>query len=121
MRRVPYFLVVAGLIAWGPCWSQETIATASSAPPPAPPLNAEPLSLGHHQGFSDEGAPLVGPCGAVGAVHDGVAEKPDKNPHGFVSAGVGTNGYREVGGAVCVPVGDRVAVSIAFDAGRIGR
>jgi hypothetical protein len=121
MRRALPFIVVAGLIASGPTWAQEAIATATNTPAPAPTSTAPPLSLGHHQGFSDEGAPLVGPCGAVGQVHDGVAEKPDKNPHGFVTAGVGTNGYREIGGAVCVPIGDHAAVSVAVNYGRIGR
>jgi hypothetical protein len=121
MRRALPFIVAAGLVASGPCWAQEAIATATNASPPAPTTTAAPLLLGHRQGFSDEGAPLVGPCGAVGEVHDGVAEKPDKDPHGFVTAGVGTNGYREVGGAVCVPIGDHTAVSIAVNAGRIGR
>ncbi len=121
MRRALPLMVAAGLIASGPAWAQEAIATANNTPPPAPAPTAAPILLARHQGFSDEGAPLVGPCGAVGEVHDGVAEKPDKAPHGEVSAGVGTHGYREIGGAVCVPVGDRTAVSIAFDAGRIGR
>jgi hypothetical protein len=120
MRRALTFIVAAGLIACGPSWAQEVIATATNAPPPAPPANAAPLALGHHRDFSDEGPPLVGPCGAVGEVHDGVAEKPDKDPHGSVYAGVGTRGYREVGGAVCMPVGDRTAVSVAFDVGHIG-
>ncbi len=121
MRRVLSLMVAAGLIAWGPSWAQEAIATANNTPPPAPPSTAAPLLLARHQGFSDEGEPLVGPCGAVGEVHDGVAERPDKKPHGSVSAAVGTHGYREVGGEVCLPVGDRTSVSIAFDAGRIGR
>ena len=121
MRRALTLIAAAGLIVSGPCAAQEAIATATNAPPPAPTTTAAPLALGHHQGFSDEGAPLVGPCGAVGEVHDGVAEKPDKKVHGEVSAGVGTHGYREVGGAVCIPVGDHAAVSVAFDVGRIGR
>ena len=121
MRRALPLMVAAGLIVSGPSWAQEAIATANNTPPPAPPANAAPLLLARHEGFSDEGAPLVGPCGAVGEVRDGVAEKPDKKPHGSVSASVGTHGYREVGGEVCVPVGDRTAVSIAFDTGRIGR
>jgi hypothetical protein len=118
MRRALPLMIVAGLIGCAPAGAQEAIATASNAPPLAPSNLAAPLALGRHQGFSDEGAPIIGPCGAVGDVHDGVAEKPDKNPHGSISAGVGTHGYRDVGGAVCVPLGDHAAVSIAFDAGR---
>jgi hypothetical protein len=121
MRRALPLLVAVGLIACEPSWAQEAIATASNSPAPAPTATAAPLTIGRRQGFSDEGAPIIGPCGAVGDVHEGVAEKPDKAPHGSVSASVGTHGYREVGGEVCIPVGDRTAVSIAFDAGHIGR
>jgi hypothetical protein len=111
---------MAGLIASGTARAQETIATAKTETPPAPSANAPPLLLPRHAEFDDEGPPLVGPCGAVGAVHDGVAEKPDKKPHGEVFAGVGTAGYREVGGVVCMPIGDHAAVSVAVDYGRIG-
>jgi hypothetical protein len=121
MRRALPLIIVAGLIASGPSWAQEAIATASNTPPPAPTSSPAPLQLGGRDGFSDEGAPIVGPCGAVGAFHDGVAEKPDKTPHGSISAGVGTHGYREVGGVVCMPVGDHAAVTVAVDVGRIGR
>ena len=121
MRRALLLLVTVGIVTSAPCWAQEAIATANNTVPPIPATTAAPLFLRDHQGFSDEGPPLVGPCGAVGEIRDGEPQKPDKDPHGYVSAGVGTHGYREVGGAVCVPVGDHTAVSIAFDAGRIGR
>ena len=120
MRRALPILYVACLLAAGSLHAQEAIATAKAETPPAPPANAPPLMLPRHPQFDDEGAPLVGPCGAVGAVHDGIAEKPDKKVHGEVFAGVGTAGYREIGGAVCIPVGDHGAVSIAVDYGHIG-
>ena len=120
MRRSLPLLAALGLIACGSSQAQEAIATAPSAPPPVSRASAAPLWVGRQQAFSDEGAPLVGPCGAVGDVVDGVPQKPDKKAHGMVSAGVGTHGYREVGGAVCVPIGDHGAVSLAFDVGRIG-
>ena len=44
---------------------------------------------------------------------------PDNKPHGFVSVGVGTRGYREVAGAVTLPVNDTTAVTVAIDAGQI--
>ena len=121
MRRVLALSFAVGLFATGPASAQEAIATAKAETPPAPPANAPPLSLGRHSGFDDEGPPLVGPCGAVGAVHDGVREKPDRNPHGEVFGGIGTHGYREAGGVVCVPIGDHGAVTIAVDAAHIGR
>jgi hypothetical protein len=58
----------------------------------------------------------VGPCGGPLKTADG---KTDKTPHGEAWAGVGTRGYREAGGAVCLPLGDNAAVSIAVDAGHI--
>jgi hypothetical protein len=101
--------------------AQEAIATATSTPPPSPPVNTPPLRLSRKETFDDEGPPLVGPCGAVGEIKDGVPQKPDRKPHGEVFAGVGTHGYREVGGVVCVPVGDNGSVTLAIDAGRIRR
>lgn len=122
MRRALSFAFACLLIAaGGPCGAQEVIATAKNTPPPAPPMSAAPLWLGHHADFDDEGPPRIGPCGAVGEVHDGVAEPPDKKVHGEVFGGVGTRGYREIGGVLCVPVGDHAAVTVAIDAGRIGR
>ncbi len=40
---------------------------------------------------------------------------PDHKPHGFVSVGAGTNGAREVAGAVALPVGDKATVDLAID------
>src|SRR5208282_4190149 len=44
----------------------------------------------------------------------------DHKVHGEMSVGVGTNGYREVGGVVTGPVGDDGQATIAIDAGQIG-
>jgi hypothetical protein len=117
-RALP--LMIAILVAGGAARAQEAIATAKGAPPPAPPA-AAPLTLGGHDDFDDEGPVPVGPCGAVGHVKDGVMQPPDKRPHGEVFGGVGTHGYREAGGVVCLPVGDHSAVTLAVDVGRIGR
>ncbi len=38
----------------------------------------------------------------------------DKRPHGEVWAGVGTGGYREVGGVVTQPLGDCATVTIGM-------
>ena len=45
----------------------------------------------------------------------------DRSPHGQVWGGVGTHGYRNVGGVVCVPVGDNSRVTIAVDSTNWGR
>ena len=38
----------------------------------------------------------------------------DKRPHGEVWAGIGTGGYREVGGVVTQPIGDCATVTIGM-------
>jgi hypothetical protein len=98
--------------------AQEAIPTATGVPgegaPPA--LESGPLRLSDR---IDEGPDVlrpVGPCGGPARKADG---KPDKSPHGEVWAGIGTHGYRDIGGVVCAPLGDNAAVSIAVDAGQI--
>lgn len=98
--------------------AQEAIPTAAGGPgddaPPAP--ESGPLRLSDR---IDEGPDVlrpVGPCGGPARKEDG---KPDRSPHGEVWAGIGTHGYRDIGGVVCAPLGDNAAVSIAVDAGQI--
>jgi hypothetical protein len=105
-----------GLLAASGAQAQEAIPTAaggadggapvtSSAPPGAPIV----LSDEHRR--DDRGPGPIGPCGGVPDANG----KPDRNPHGEVYGGVGTHGYRQYGGVVCVPVGDKAAVTIAVD------
>ncbi len=104
--------------------AQEAISTAAgdpAAPAPVSAADAPPITLPEAIGPDDAGPLPVGPCGAVGQIRDGQVEKPDKNPHGEVWAGVGTHGYRETGGVVCQPIGDHSSVTIAVDAAHIGR
>jgi hypothetical protein len=42
-------------------------------------------------------------------------------PHGEVRVGVGTRGYREVGGAVCQPLPGGGFVAVSGGSSRIGR
>jgi hypothetical protein len=110
---------IAGAVVAGAAFAQEAIPTAAGSPTGgAPPTTSNgPLRLPeHHFDDGDDIVRSVGPCG-VPARADG---KPDRSPHGQVFAGVGTNGYREGGGIVCVPIGDKAAVTVAVDAGRIG-
>jgi hypothetical protein len=100
--------------------AQEAIPTASGAPDggaPRPDIPADTLRLSDHmdQGPDPMRGP-IGPCGGPAKTADG---KTDKSPHGEVFAGVGTQGYREIGGAVCMPLGDNAAVNIAIDAGQM--
>lgn len=98
--------------------AQEAISTAAGAPTGgAPePASTAPIRLPDRIDTGDDIVRSVGPCGAP-AKADG---KPDRSPHGEVFGGVGTRGYREAGGVVCLPIGDRAAVTVAVDAGRIG-
>jgi hypothetical protein len=103
--------------------AQEAIPTAPSAPgygapgdgaPSAP--ESGPLRLSDR---IDEGPDVLrpmGPCGGPARKEDG---KPDRSPHGEVWAGIGSHGYRDIGGVVCAPLGDNAALSIAVDAGQI--
>ena len=96
----------------------EVIATAAGAPAGAVPAASAsaPILIPDRYDFDDDIVRSVGPCGAVAKTDGG---RPDKNPHGEVFAGVGTRGYREAGGVVCVPIGDHAAATIAVDVGHI--
>ena len=54
----------------------------------------------------------MGPCGPEKVKPDG---QLDTAPHGEVDAGVGSNGYRSLAGAVCQPIGQDgyVAASVS--------
>jgi hypothetical protein len=103
--------------------AQEAIPTAANSPGGgAPPVAAGgPVILAdRHSDIDDRGPAPFGPCGVTKTVDDG-PPKADKNPHGEVWGGVGTHGYREAGGALCVPLDDNGHVSVAVDATRWGR
>jgi hypothetical protein len=112
------WIAAAGLAVGGSASAQEAIPTATGSPTGgAPvPVSSGPLRLSDHIENGDNILRSVGPCGAP-PKPDGT---PDKSPHGEVYAGVGTHGYREGGGVVCLPIGDKAAVTVAVDAGRIG-
>jgi hypothetical protein len=104
-----------GVAMAAPATAQQAISTAQDSQlggaPPAPatgPVNLPP----HRQDLAQNIVRPVGPCGGLPDPDTG---KLDKSPHGEVFAGVGTHGYRETGGAVCVPVGDHAAVNVAVD------
>ena len=96
----------------------EVITTAAGGPADAAPATSTsaPILIPDRYDLGEDIVRSVGPCGGVAKTPGG---KPDKNPHGDVYAGVGTHGYREGGGVVCVPVGDHAAATIAVDVGHI--
>ena len=105
-------IAALGLALAGAVVAQEAIPTAAGSPTGGAPIPASsgPLRLADHRDFGgDDIVRPVGPCGAP-PKPDGA---PDKSPHGEVFAGVGTHGYREGGGVVCLPIGDKAAVTVA--------
>ena len=106
------------LAGFAPAAAQEAIPTATrgsdGAAPAAPATDTIRL-----RDEVDSGPGFLRPTGPCGGPLKTPEGKPDKTVHGQVWAGVGTNGYREIGGVACMPLGDNAAVSIAVDAGHI--
>ena len=117
-------LIGAALIASSGAWAQEVIPTAANAPdggaPPA--VSGGPINLADKTSHYDDRGPVpIGPCGAPYKQTADGQLKQDKNPHGEVWGGVGTHGYRDAGGVVCLPLGQNGQVSVAVDASSWGR
>lgn len=98
-------------------------AAALAADPPAAdaPVATAPIATA-------KGAPAAPPDTTAADIKNFIAEGadaksgeplPDHRPHGYVEVGAGTRGYREVSGAVTMPVGDQTQVSVAIDAGQV--
>jgi hypothetical protein len=126
MKRALPCLIGAVMMASTGAWAQEAIPTAANATgggaPPAPAAGAYPTMIADRDNEHDDRGPVpVGPCGSPYKSVNGGPLKQDKDPHGEVWAGVGTHGYRDVGGAVCVPVGKNAQVTIAVDSTQWGR
>lgn len=90
------------------------LAMAQTQAPSTPPSDAPVVTAS----ASGAGAPPASPQTGVRSV-DGDRQtdqdiQPDGKPHGFISVGVGNRGYREVAGAVTVPVGDTGQATIAI-------
>ena len=98
--------------------AQEAMPTAGGTPLTAPPFEStrDTLRLSDRIDRGPDFVRSALPCGGPVKDEDG---KTDKKAHGEVWAGIGTRGYREICGVVCVPVGDNGAVTIAVDAGQI--
>jgi hypothetical protein len=108
MRAMALATAVALFLA-GPALADGPIATAPAggAAAPQPTMPSPPLpSPGAAAAQSEPIA--MGPCGPEKVKPDGSLETA---PHGELEAGVGTNGYRHVAGAVCQPIGQDAAVA----------
>lgn len=115
MRGILVLALAFSLSAGAAAMAQEAIPTAggaqSNVSPKAPAATAD-NDLRPYDEFADGPlGPRMGPCGPV-ETPDG---KPDHSAHGEVHAGIGTHGYRNIGGAVCKPIGDNGAIAIAID------
>ena len=120
-RALGLAFVALGLC--GAAAAQEVISTAANAPEAGAPIPAKsgpPLTLSNRDQFDDRGPPPVGRCGNVKEDANGEPVK-DNAAHGAVWAGVGTHGYRNVGGAICQPIGDNAQVTIAIDSTQFHR
>jgi hypothetical protein len=123
MVRLAVVVSIVSLLA-GAAAADEVIPTAQGATPPDASKEPPPPPLGTHPA-SEWVAMQPGPCGTgpapklapLGA--DGEPQV-DHSPHGEMYAGIGTHGYREVGGTVCVPVGKTGAVTVSVDQSRFG-
>ena len=110
--------------------AQEAIPAGPHAPMPAaaPPPGAvdpenTPEAIGEWGRRVLAGEP-TGPDAAraqamrAGA-RPGCAAPEDRKPHGEVTVGMGSGGYREAGAVVTAPIGDCAQVTIAVDGARI--
>ncbi|HTX50709.1 MAG TPA: hypothetical protein VME40_15105 [Caulobacteraceae bacterium] len=98
-----------------PAMADGPIATSNPAQAPAPMQVGGPPPLTRDDSADSFGAAparVIGPCGPTQATPDG---RPDATPHGEVSAGVGTDGYRQLSAVVCKPLG--AAGSLTIGAG----
>ena len=120
MRLVSSLALAAMLAMSASALAQEAIPTAAGAPEngaPIPASSPKPLTIDDTRDHFDDGPRPVNRCG-VPAHDDGTL---DRRVHGEVFASVGTHNYREVGGAACIPLGDKGAAAIAIDVGQYGR
>ena len=113
--RVLALAAVVALITCGTAWADETVTTATPAdahPPGAATAGtqaAAPTSIAADRP-RDGGGVRMTACGPEGVDSAGVTET---RPHGEISVGAGTHGYRDVGASVCQPLpnGGFIAVS----------
>jgi len=117
LKSIVGLTALAALFAANAAPAQETIATAVHDPILVSP-NAAPEDTLRLDGYG-RGPDVLGPRGPCGGPAKTADGRNDRTPHGEVWAAAGTHGYREAGGAVCLPLSDRSAVSIAIDAGQM--
>ena len=99
------------------------ITTSRAGDPPTAQAPAAPISPGLEPILRTEApgdwarrvmAGEPAPEEVAQAPHGRCPARIDKRPHGEVWAGIGTGGYREVGGVVTQPIGDCATVTIGM-------
>jgi len=130
VRVLPLLAVLGATLALGASAAAQEVITAGpkGAPPAAAPDGAvseegnSPEAIGAWGRRVLAGEPAPDDRRAANGKASGCPAPPDHRPHGAVWAGIGTGGYREVGGAVTQPLGDCGQVSVAIDKveGRFG-
>lgn len=108
------------LAAWAALTAPALADPVAATPAPVAPAADAPLATA-------KGTPAAPPSTTQadiqrfideGAADDKSEPLPDRKPHGYVSVGVGTRGYKEVSGAITAPVGN-AQVSLAIDTGSV--
>jgi len=115
-------LVAAPLIAFAPAaMADEAIATHSDGAPAAEAPADQASGPDRAKQANGEWARRVMAGQATDEAsgdkdaRKGCPQQGDGKPHGEVWAGVGTGGYRNVGGVVTQPLGDCAQVTVAID------
>ena len=130
VRVVPLLAALGASLALGASASaQEVIAAGPKGAPPTPDAAVSedgnsPEAIGAWGRRVLAGAPAPDAKGRAdgSARPGGCPPAADRRPHGAVWGGIGTGGYREVGGTVTQALGDCGQVSVAIDKveGRFG-
>jgi hypothetical protein len=111
-RTLALVASLAVLVAAPYAWADEAIPTANDEGAPTTTATPPPLEDPTPLADNDE-IVRFGPCGAVQRASD---KGPiDKQAHGQIDVGIGTGGYRHIGGVVCKPIGENGSVTIAVD------
>ncbi|WP_334163358.1 hypothetical protein [Phenylobacterium sp.] len=127
-------LALAGLaLAFGPAAAaEEAMATAGASASPPPAAETPPAAPGP-TAAEDRAAREIGdwargvldgrPSEEIAAAGASRCPASDGRPHGQVWAGIGTRGYRTVGGVVTQPLGDcgQVTVGVSHTESDFGR
>lgn len=119
-------LAVGLALAWTTAAGAEEAIRTAGPDLPVAGAPAAPIAAPVDQPATDRSAQAIGEWARRVLAGEPTSEEPkagerprcappaDRKPHGEVWAGIGTHGYREIGGVVTQPIGDCGYVSIAI-------